>query len=272
MNKPSLLQRVANKARRTVDPPYVAPVAPEDGSSVTWLFDQADRMKPRLTEIKARRTDVLWYPYGSLQNFTLLKDHFLGEGRRIFDGLDHGMRVLDIGAADGDTAFVFESLGASVTVLDNGPTNFNGCAGVKALTAELGSSVQLIEQDIDFQPEIPGRYDLAIFLGILYHLRNPTRALDALARVSDRMLLSTVTFSRLPDGTPVEDVSLGYFWDTVERNNDATNYWALTPAALRRLLKRSGWEIVEEFRVGEVPADPVFKDERMFCYCRRLTG
>jgi hypothetical protein len=269
MSETGLFKRIARRVR-SVEPSGASLPVPADGSSVTWLSDTAERFAPTLAAAKARRTDVDWYPYGSLENFRLFKTYFGGEARQVFDGLHQGMRIVDIGAADGDTSFTFASLGAKVTVIDNGPTNFNGCRGLKALNEELEAGVTLIEQDIDSEPAIPGQYDLAVFLGILYHLKNPMLALTSLANAADRMLLSTVTFSRLPDGTPVEDVPLGYFWDATERNNDPTNYWAFTPAGLRRLLARSGWRVVDEFRVGEVPADPVIRDERMFCYCRRV--
>ena len=112
-----------------------------------------------------------WYPYGTLDNFHILNRLLTGAHRHFLDEVRDGL-IVDIGAADGDMAFFLESLGHRVHVVDYGPTNFNGCRGVRLLKQQLESNVEILETDIDTRMELPApRYELAFFLGILYHLK-----------------------------------------------------------------------------------------------------
>lgn len=64
--------------------------------------------------------------------------------------------------------------------------------GVKLLKEVLSSSVQIHEVDLDSQFSLPEKnYNLAFFLGILYHLKNPFYALEALSKSARYCLIST---------------------------------------------------------------------------------
>ncbi len=163
--------------------------------------------------------------------------------------------------------------GCDVDFLDNAVTNFNDCEGIRRTAALLGRPQKLIERDIDRGFELDRDYDLAIFLGTLYHLRNPALALVRLAQRCSRALISTRIMSHLPDGRNVEATALAYLLDTREANDDPTNYWIFSPAGLERLLKRCGWRVQHTHRVGEVGrSNPVDNsaDERMFVFCERV--
>ena len=132
-----------------------------------------------------------WYPYGTLDNFHILNRLLTGANRRFLDGIGEGL-VADIGAADGDVAFFLESLGHRVHVVDYAPTNFNGCRGARLLKQHLNSNVEITETDIDTRLDLPAqRYELAFFLGILYHLKNPYLALESLAKRARHAFVST---------------------------------------------------------------------------------
>jgi hypothetical protein len=235
------------------------------------VANKADAFNVHLLNIKADHHDIKWYPYGSMSNFSLFRDCFNGQGRKIIGDNPSDMSVIDIGAADGDVGFFLENLGCRVDFLDNPATNYNDTLGIKHLQKKLNSASALHIEDIDFSFSVPHQYDLALFLGILYHLRNPVGCLTSIARIAERMLLSTRIFSHLPDGTNVENVGVAYFWECRECNNDPTNYWAFSPIGLRRCLNRAGWKILDEFRVGKVGnSDPIREDERMFVYCERV--
>lgn len=233
---------------------------------------ELDALKERLAP-----GDFGWYPYGTLANFHILRSLLTGEHRRLLE-LAGGAGVVDIGAADGDTAFFMERLGLRADVVDYAPTNFNGCRGVRALKQALDSSVGIHEVDLDHSFELPGEgYNLAFFLGILYHLKNPFGALESLSRLARHALLSTriarfsagrerrrerVDFSRIP---------VAYLVDSFETNNDPTNFWIFSEAGLRRVLDRSGWDILDWCTVGDtVESDPASNegDERAFCLIR----
>jgi len=223
----------------------------------------------KIRAIKAAHGDVAWYPYDSFGNFEHFNS-FTGAGRDLFRYIGTGSKVADIGAADGDTSFFFESLGADVTIIDNPPTNANSGLAILKLRSLLKSKAKVQFIDLEWTPWIPGYYDIAVFLGIMYHLRNPGLALNTLAHSTGRLLLSTMVFFRLEDGSDVQHQQLAYFIDRGEINNDSTNYWLFTPKALRVFLRRSGWLVRDEFVVGDRGASPAKGDCRMFCFCERV--
>lgn len=241
------------------------------------ILEETTDFEQRLRKIKDDDQVINWYPYNSMHNFQIMGKNFRGAGQEAFDAIGDGTRLADIGAADGDTAFFFETKGAQVTIIDNRSTNYNDCDGIRRMKAHLNSGVRLREIDLDFVNHIPGQYDFAIFLGILYHLRNPMQVLTALAECAPRMVVSTGIFSRLTTGEDVQDHELSALIPTRAVNDDPTNYWVHTPANLRTLLKRSGWQVIDEFRTGDIgKATPMgaieegrVMDERMFCYCER---
>jgi len=210
-----------------------------------------------------------WYPYGSMNNFVHLDKLLTGFNRNIFDPKKI-KTIADIGSADGDNAFFLESLGFEVDIIEYSPTNFNNLKGAKLLKKKLHSKVNIFEMDLDSQFKLLKKsYDLIFFLGTLYHLKNPYYALETLSRFSKYCLLSTRVTKFAPNKrTNLSKFSLAYLVDEKETNNDPTNYWMFTSVGLKRILKRTGWEILDYMTVGNTEnSDPVTKkgDERAFC-------
>jgi SAM-dependent methyltransferase len=225
----------------------------------------------QLGALRAPCTDINWYPYNSLDNVYNLKA-FLPPTTELVP--DRG-KVLDIGCADGDMGFLFASLGCHVDFLDNAATNFNDCRGVTRTAHLLGHTGRVIERDIDFGFELDRDYDLALFLGTLYHLRNPALALLRLAERCKQMLLSTRVMTHLPPqyaGIAVRDAPIGYLLDTLELNSDPTNWWLFSPAGLTRLLKRCGWTTVTSTIAFDESVPVEQRDERMFVQCQRVAN
>lgn len=210
-----------------------------------------------------------WYPYGTLGNFSTLEVMLTGGHRRLLE-LIGDTPVADIGAADGDLAFFLETLGCSAHIIDHAPTNFNHLEGAKLLRRELDSSVQIHEINLDAQFCLPQeKYGVVFLLGILYHLKNPFYALEALAKAAKYCFISTRIAQCTSDKrTRFADVPVAYLVDDYETNNDPTNFWIFSDAGLRRILKRTGWEIRDYMTVGHtVDSDPadMEADERAFC-------
>jgi hypothetical protein len=213
-----------------------------------------------------------WYPYQSMSNVEHLDGLLTGPNRDLLSLIGKDP-IADIGAADGDMAFLFESLGLEVDVLDYAPTNFNGLKGVRLLKEALNARLSIHEVDLDSQFVLPRkRYGLAVFLGLLYHLQNPFYALKTLARSARHALIST----RIARGTAdrsleFDRIPVAYLLDPAECNNDATNYWIFSDAGLRRLLDRTGWDVLDYRRVGATrwsdPSTPQ-GDERAFLLAR----
>ncbi len=213
-----------------------------------------------------------WYPYHIMSNFTHLDALLTGPNRLLMDLID-GKPVADIGGADGDLAFFLGSLGVSVDLIDHAPTNFNGLRGAGLLKTALSSSVAIHEIDLDSYFTLPPKnYGLIFFLGTLYHLRNPYYVLETLAKSARYCLISTRIAKLTTDKkTRLHDIPVAYLLDDREANNDPTNYWIFSEAGLRRILKRTGWQICDFVTVGNTrDSDPssLEGDERAFCLVR----
>src|SRR5262245_34894577 len=214
-----------------------------------------------------------WYPYDSLGNFFVLADLLTGERQFLLD-LIGDAPVLDVGCGDGHIAFFLESLGCKVIAIDNPRTNFNQMQGVRALKAALGATVEICEQDIDYDFRLPDmQFSVAFFLGVLYHLKNPFRALETLVTRSQYCILSTRVAGFSPDKrTNLSGLTVAYLVNETETNNDSTNFWIFTNLGLKRLIERSGWQVLDYASVGNSSAsDPITAegDERAFCLAER---
>src|SRR5690625_4791829 len=174
----------------------IVPCEQERGDDVDFetLRERALTYREKLLARKAEIApgDFGWYPYDTMANIFHLDALLSGAQRSVFESL-RGTRIADIGAADGDFGFFLEDeLNCQVDVIDNGPTNFNGLRGARLLVEELSSSVEVHELDLDSQFSMPAEHYRAVFfLGLLYHLKNPFYALEALAGRCELCFVST---------------------------------------------------------------------------------
>jgi 2-polyprenyl-3-methyl-5-hydroxy-6-metoxy-1,4-benzoquinol methylase len=209
-----------------------------------------------LAEIRSRvRPEPFdWYRFDSFANLAPIADMFPG-GLDSLVELARGEPVADIGAADGDLAFLLESLGLDVTIIDWPGTNINRMHGAELLKRELRSSVAIGKIDIDSQFQMDGdRFGLVLALGVLYHLKNPFFFLERLAYHSRYCLLSTRI---LPRGQTRDAVA--YLTREGEFENDPTNFWFFSEAGVERLADRCGWDITRKTVTGDGA------DDRFFC-------
>ncbi len=209
-----------------------------------------------------------WYPYDSLTAVSVF-ERLLERDFHLVAPLIQSEPVLDAGCADGDLAFFFESLGATVDAIDYSEMNFNQLRGAHAIKDLLQSCVNIRSINLDWYFELPRvRYGLILFLGTLYHLKNPFYVLERFARAGAYCLLSTRVAQRTPgDGVNIRNQPLAYLLDPRETNDDSTNFWIFSEAGLLRLVDRTGWSLVNAVHVGRLedsnPVDPE-ADERMF--------
>jgi tRNA (mo5U34)-methyltransferase len=155
-----------------------------------------------------------------------------------------GQTVLDIGTANGGAAFEAERRGAArVVAVDIYPAER---FGVDAIRDFLGSHIEFVQANLYELPALLAgeRFDLVLLWGVLYHLRHPLLALDAV-----RML------TRQPDGqafveSAVCDFELGSqekrsyvrFYRRHELGGDGSNWFAPSVAALVDWCQSSGFE------------------------------
>jgi tRNA (mo5U34)-methyltransferase len=241
--------------------------------NIAELRSSAKRFSAELQKIKDNNPPdgFTWYGYDILSNLVHLDNLLSGERRDLFSRLDD-KPIADVGAADGDLSYFLESVGLTSDIIDYGPTNWNGLRAARHLKDVLGSSVAIHEMDLDAYFDMPrSRYGLILMLGILYHLKNPFYVLERFAKHSDLLVLSTRIARYALDGTPLKELPLAYLLAPDECNNDASNFWIFSEAGLRRILDRSGWEILDFHTAGDGkrsnPADPD-RDERAFVLAR----
>lgn len=206
-----------------------------------------------------------WYRYDSFPNLFYLQN-LLGRVPLSLQDAAAGLPVADIGAADGALSFFLESLGCRVHSIDYSVTNMNGMQGLRRLTTHFRSAIEIHDLDLDGRFELPGRYGLALFLGILYHLKNPFYALETLAGRARYCFLSTWVMRATPGGARIDGMPVAYVLQPAEINGDTTNYFAFSPAGLTVLVQRAGWKILGSLSSGEAEADPITPrtDARMY--------
>lgn len=258
--------------RASPDGPSATPDLTQQGGAgdLTDLVAAATAFRPELDAIKKSLAEPEhWYPYDTLSNFSVL-DRLLSPQHRDLRRLAGGEPVADIGAADGDLAFLLARHGFIVDILDWGPTNWNHLSGARLLADYFDLGVMVHEIDLDAQFSLPRvEYGLAFFLGILYHLQNPFYVLSQLSRRVRHLLLSTRIARVTADGSlSLADAPVAYLVSPAELNDDPTNYWIFSPMGLRRIFDRTGWRVLDEvfvgYTVGDSDPSSMERDERGF--------
>jgi tRNA (mo5U34)-methyltransferase len=150
--------------------------------------------------------------------------------------------VLDVGAWDGYFAFAAERLGASrVVALDSVIWRNVSKVPFEVARRALGSRVEDIELEVvDINPDAVGVFDVVLFLGVLYHMRDPMRALEAVSSVTRELLvvetLSDMNFTRRP---------VVAFYPSSYLDGDHSNWWGPNIAATVAMLEEFGFARVE---------------------------
>jgi tRNA (mo5U34)-methyltransferase len=195
-----------------------------------------------------------------------------------------GMRVLDIGVRDGFFSFELERRGAEVVAIDYMDPADTGFPVARDL---LGSKVEYIVDNVyNVTPERYGTFDLVLFLGVMYHLRDPLLVLDRLWDVSNErallaletqildsaLLLRDGSFASLRDiDARLDELCLMQFHPGDALHGDHTNYWSPNSACTRALMETAGFEVMREIILG---TRGIFVGRRVFeptrVYHRRI--
>ena len=157
-----------------------------------------------------------------------------------------GRTVIDIGAADGFFAFESERRGAARVVATDSVhwsgTHWTGKAPFSLARRALASRVEDYTIDLmDLTPEaVGGPFDVALFLGVLYHLRHPMLGLERVATMTSDLLILETHADFLGVARPAIA-----FYPGSELNGDPTNWHGPNVAALRGMLRAVGFRAVE---------------------------
>jgi len=178
-----------------------------------------------------------------------------------------GIRALDLGARDGFFSFELERRGASVLAVDYMPAERTG---FPIAAQVLGSRVVFRRANLyHLTPAEIGTFDLVLFLGLLYHLPDPIRAMRIVRSLcTSRMYLETLVIDDampMPDGSeaPLAQVDarlaalpLMQFFPGASCNGDPTNYWGPNVRCVEAMLAETEFRVE---RVARLPRRAVFQ-------------
>lgn len=218
-----------------------------------------------------------WFHNIDLHGVHTAPAHFLGDFPSVkwkrFAGslpLDmSGMSVLDIGCNGGFYSLEMKRRGADRVVgIDFDDYYLNQARFAAAVTGEEIEFRRMSVYDVGALRE---KFDLVLFMGLIYHLRHPLLALDL---IHEHVAKDLLVYQSLQRGSAeVEPVEEDYdFWETelferpgyprlhfVEKkySHDETNWWVPNAACSAAMLRSAGFEIVEH------PEEEIF-------VCRRV--
>lgn len=142
-----------------------------------------------------------------------------------------GKRVLDIGAWDGWFSFEMERRGAEVVAIDNWDN-----PRFREMHRLLGSRVDYRTMDVyEVTPERVGRFDVVLFLGVLYHLKHPLLALERVCAVTTDIAYVESFVLRNEDRPVLE------FYETSELGGQADNWVAPSLSCLVAFCRTAGF-------------------------------
>jgi len=168
-----------------------------------------------------------------------------------------GLRVLDLGARDGFFSFECEKRGADeVIAVDYSPVELTGFGVASKI---LNSNVKWITANVYRINELNlGKFDLILFLGVIYHLRNPYLAID---RIYDALNIDgkVIVESHVIDGGFVNEhgewmdlqdidprlakLQIAQFYQGGDLGGDHTSPWAPSLNTLEIFFQNSGFII-----------------------------
>ena len=169
-----------------------------------------------------------------------------------------GWLALDIGCNAGFYSFELARRGAHVVGIDSDEHYLEQARWARGIFG-LDDRVELRRQSVYDLSRSTERFDLVLFMGVLYHLRHPLLALDAVAARATRLVVvQTLTTERKPV-VPVRAQDVVYDerdrlrargWPSmafVEGRlfGDPTNWWVPNHAAVEAMLRRAGLQILE---------------------------
>jgi tRNA (mo5U34)-methyltransferase len=208
------------------------------------------------SDLRAQVDDIRWYHTMELApgvRTAGVHDPVPGLGRLHLPTSLSGRSVLDIGAWDGAYSFEAERRGAERVLATDSYSWDGGGWGTKAgfelARQSLDSKVEDKTIDVfDLAPDTVGRFDLVLFLGVLYHVKDPIGALEHVASVTAGQAIVETEVDLMLTRRPAAAL-----YPNTELNADPTNWWGLNPSAVCGVLRAVGFSRVEVVSKPSLP-------------------
>ena len=222
------------------------------------------RLRPVPESDLAERIEALapWFHNMKLGPLWTAPDHFLGDYpgakfRRFADGLPdvEGKSVLDIGCNAGFYAIEMKRRGADRVLGVDSDDRYLDQARFAA--EALGQDIEFRKLSVYDVGKLGERFDLVIFMGVLYHLRHPLLALDL---IREHVAGDLMLFQSMQRGSPhVLPLERDYDFNETEMffetgypklhfvehlyAKDPTNWWVPNRACAEAMLRSAGFAI-----------------------------
>jgi tRNA (mo5U34)-methyltransferase len=205
-----------------------------------------------------------WFHNMDVGGVETAPDHFLGDYPRLkwrtfAHAVPHDLRgktVLDVGCNAGFYSIEMKRRGADRVVGIDCDDRY--LAQARFASEVAGVNIDFRNMSVYQVADLKERFDVVIFMGILYHLRHPLLALDLL---HDHVVKDTLVFQSLLRGsTDVAQVQEDYpfseqsiferpefpqmFFIEHRYSKDPTNWWFPNRACAEAMLRSSGFQIV----------------------------
>jgi len=154
-----------------------------------------------------------------------------------------GKRVLDIGTWDGWYAFEMERRGAEVVAVDCWDNPL-----FRDAHARFDSRVEYRQMDVyDLTPGRIGRFDIVLFMGVLYHLKHPLLALERVCALTTDLAAveSFILREQYRPGENVERRPVMEFYEADEMGGQTDCWIGPSVTCLMALCRAAGFARVE---------------------------
>jgi tRNA (mo5U34)-methyltransferase len=163
-----------------------------------------------------------------------------------------GKTVIDVGAYEGFFSYHCESRGAARVVACDKFVwdwpNSTAFPNFQAVHRAIGSKVEAISSYVEDIPAlIDGKFDIVLFLGVLYHAPNMIQYLEAISKITSGVLVLETYVDALDESGPRVSV-----YDYGEVNNDATNWSGPNLHAIDIMLRRVGFRMIDFVNIWDI--------------------
>lgn len=225
---------------------------------------QRGPMTPDEIQVRVRELGA-WFHNMDLAGVQTAPNHFLGDYPRIkWQRFAHviptdlrGKSVLDVGCNAGFYSIEMKKRGAGRVVgIDTDDVYLDQARFAARVN---GVELELHNMSVYDVSRLGEKFDLVIFMGVLYHLRHPLLALDTLREhvVGDMLLFQSMLRGSTEVLRPADDYAfteMSIFDQPgfprlhfVEERfaGDPTNWWVPNRACAEAMLRSAGFEVVE---------------------------